>query len=218
MRLPHQPDKRVTNTPPISPTHIPPSPTRVVCYRGPSASLCRRMGSTQRSSGRTCKRPKTPTSDHSLPSLPLTSHPSLCPDACAQNIQKSPPTLALTPHPPFLSPTRECAQEAICESLQAYGQHIEELKAHMQEATNSASLIRADIAMARNKCVFAPFQPLPCLPHPQICPCLTLFAYLHFVLWSPLTSAARGTRAIHAFRSFLCPDPAGSQKKNAGRI
>ncbi len=49
---------------------------------------------------------------------------------------------------------RCCFQDAICRSLQEYNQHIESLKEEMEEATESAKEIRAEIQAFRNKCVF----------------------------------------------------------------
>lgn len=42
-------------------------------------------------------------------------------------------------------------KEAICNSLEAYNKHIEELKTEMEEATQSAKRIREDIQEMRNK-------------------------------------------------------------------
>ena len=42
-------------------------------------------------------------------------------------------------------------QDAICDSLQSYNSHIEQLKKEMQRATQSAKNIRADIQEIRNK-------------------------------------------------------------------
>ncbi len=42
-------------------------------------------------------------------------------------------------------------KEAICNSLEEYNQHIEELKQEMEEATESAKRIREDIQEMRNK-------------------------------------------------------------------
>lgn len=44
-------------------------------------------------------------------------------------------------------------QDAICASLTAYNEHIEELKQKMREATQSANMIRKDIQAMRSKCV-----------------------------------------------------------------
>ncbi|XP_031837327.1 vacuolar protein sorting-associated protein 18 dor isoform X2 [Nomia melanderi] len=45
-------------------------------------------------------------------------------------------------------------KEAICNSLQEYNQHIQDLKEEMQEATKAAELIRKDIQEFRTRCTF----------------------------------------------------------------
>lgn len=54
---------------------------------------------------------------------------------------------------PFFSDfvTIDHFKEAICNSLQEYNQHIQDLKEEMQEATKSAELIRKDIQSFRNR-------------------------------------------------------------------
>ncbi|XP_031550189.1 vacuolar protein sorting-associated protein 18 homolog [Actinia tenebrosa] len=47
-------------------------------------------------------------------------------------------------------------KDAICSSLQEYNQHIQNLKNDMQEATESAKLIRTDIQDVRNRCGIVP--------------------------------------------------------------
>lgn len=57
---------------------------------------------------------------------------------------------------PFFSDfvTIDHFKEAICNSLQEYNQHIQDLKEEMQEATKSAELIRKDIQAFRTRCTF----------------------------------------------------------------
>lgn len=45
-------------------------------------------------------------------------------------------------------------KDAICNSLQEYNQHIQDLKEEMEEATKAAELIRKDIQLFRNRCTF----------------------------------------------------------------
>ncbi|XP_020284361.1 vacuolar protein sorting-associated protein 18 homolog isoform X1 [Pseudomyrmex gracilis] len=57
---------------------------------------------------------------------------------------------------PFFSDfvTIDHFKEAICNSLQEYNQHIQDLKEEMQEATKAAELIRKDIQAFRTRCTF----------------------------------------------------------------
>ncbi|XP_025159223.1 vacuolar protein sorting-associated protein 18 homolog isoform X3 [Harpegnathos saltator] len=57
---------------------------------------------------------------------------------------------------PFFSDfvTIDHFKEAICNSLQEYNQHIQDLKEEMQEATKAAELIRKDIQTFRSRCTF----------------------------------------------------------------
>ncbi|XP_014476276.1 PREDICTED: vacuolar protein sorting-associated protein 18 homolog isoform X2 [Dinoponera quadriceps] len=57
---------------------------------------------------------------------------------------------------PFFSDfvTIDHFKEAICNSLQEYNQHIQDLKEDMQEATKAAELIRKDIQVFRSRCTF----------------------------------------------------------------
>ncbi|KAH0950839.1 hypothetical protein HN011_007913 [Eciton burchellii] len=57
---------------------------------------------------------------------------------------------------PFFSDfvTIDHFKEAICNSLQEYNQHIQDLKEEMHEATKSAELIRKDIQTFRTRCTF----------------------------------------------------------------
>ncbi|XP_032674629.1 vacuolar protein sorting-associated protein 18 homolog isoform X2 [Odontomachus brunneus] len=57
---------------------------------------------------------------------------------------------------PFFSDfvTIDHFKEAICNSLQEYNQHIQDLKEEMQEATKAAELIRKDIQAFRSRCTF----------------------------------------------------------------
>ncbi|XP_076650787.1 vacuolar protein sorting-associated protein 18 dor isoform X1 [Halictus rubicundus] len=57
---------------------------------------------------------------------------------------------------PFFSDfvTIDHFKEAICNSLQEYNQHIQDLKEEMQEATKAAELIRKDIQEFRTRCTF----------------------------------------------------------------
>ncbi|CAK9834118.1 Vacuolar protein sorting-associated protein 18 homolog [Anthophora retusa] len=57
---------------------------------------------------------------------------------------------------PFFSDfvTIDHFKDAICNSLQEYNQHIQDLKEEMQEATKAAEIIRADIQEFRTRCTF----------------------------------------------------------------
>ncbi|XP_044574836.1 vacuolar protein sorting-associated protein 18 homolog isoform X2 [Cotesia glomerata] len=57
---------------------------------------------------------------------------------------------------PFFSDfvTIDHFKDAICNSLQEYNQHIQDLKEEMQEATKSAEIIRKDIQAFRTRCTF----------------------------------------------------------------
>lgn len=57
---------------------------------------------------------------------------------------------------PFFSDfvTIDHFKDAICNSLQEYNQHIQDLKEEMQEATKAAELIRKDIQEFRTRCTF----------------------------------------------------------------
>ncbi|XP_015595540.1 vacuolar protein sorting-associated protein 18 homolog isoform X2 [Cephus cinctus] len=57
---------------------------------------------------------------------------------------------------PFFSDfvTIDHFKEAICNSLQEYNQHIQDLKEEMEEATKAAEVIRKDIQAFRNRCTF----------------------------------------------------------------
>ncbi|XP_043479320.1 vacuolar protein sorting-associated protein 18 homolog isoform X2 [Leptopilina heterotoma] len=57
---------------------------------------------------------------------------------------------------PFFSDfvTIDHFKEAICNSLQEYNQHIQDLKEEMEEATKSAEIIRKDIQGFRTRCTF----------------------------------------------------------------
>ncbi|OAD60045.1 Vacuolar protein sorting-associated protein 18 like protein [Eufriesea mexicana] len=57
---------------------------------------------------------------------------------------------------PFFSDfvTIDHFKNAICNSLQEYNQHIQDLKEEMEEATNAAELIRKDIQEYRTRCTF----------------------------------------------------------------
>ncbi|XP_020710242.2 vacuolar protein sorting-associated protein 18 homolog isoform X2 [Athalia rosae] len=57
---------------------------------------------------------------------------------------------------PFFSDfvTIDHFKDTICNSLQEYNQHIQDLKEEMEEATKSAELIRKDIQAFRNRCTF----------------------------------------------------------------
>ncbi|KAF7993970.1 hypothetical protein HCN44_011239 [Aphidius gifuensis] len=57
---------------------------------------------------------------------------------------------------PFFSDfvTIDHFKDAICNSLQEYNQHIQDLKEEMQEATKSAEIIRKDIQSFRTRCTF----------------------------------------------------------------
>ncbi|XP_066588166.1 vacuolar protein sorting-associated protein 18 homolog [Prorops nasuta] len=57
---------------------------------------------------------------------------------------------------PFFSDfvTIDHFKDAICNSLQEYNQHIQDLKDEMQEATKAAELIRKDIQDFRTRCTF----------------------------------------------------------------
>ncbi|XP_076620663.1 vacuolar protein sorting-associated protein 18 dor [Colletes latitarsis] len=57
---------------------------------------------------------------------------------------------------PFFSDfvTIDHFKDAICNSLQEYNQHIQDLKEEMQEATKAAEIIRKDIQEFRTRCTF----------------------------------------------------------------
>ncbi|XP_058794794.1 vacuolar protein sorting-associated protein 18 homolog isoform X2 [Phymastichus coffea] len=57
---------------------------------------------------------------------------------------------------PFFSDfvTIDHFKEAICNSLQEYNRHIQDLKEEMQEATKAAEIIRKDIQAFRSRCTF----------------------------------------------------------------
>nr|XP_034180513.1 vacuolar protein sorting-associated protein 18 homolog [Osmia lignaria] len=57
---------------------------------------------------------------------------------------------------PFFSDfvTIDHFEDAICNSLQEYNQHIQDLKEEMQEATKAAELIRKDIQEFRTRCTY----------------------------------------------------------------
>ncbi|XP_063971923.1 vacuolar protein sorting-associated protein 18 homolog [Diachasmimorpha longicaudata] len=57
---------------------------------------------------------------------------------------------------PFFSDfvTIDHFKDAICNSLQEYNQHIQDLKEEMQEATKAAEIIRKDIQAFRTRCTF----------------------------------------------------------------
>ncbi|XP_046628252.1 vacuolar protein sorting-associated protein 18 homolog isoform X1 [Neodiprion virginianus] len=59
---------------------------------------------------------------------------------------------------PFFSDfvTIDHFKDAICNSLQEYNQHIQDLKEEMEEGTKAAELIRKDIQSFRNRCIFIP--------------------------------------------------------------
>ncbi len=64
------------------------------------------------------------------------------------------------------------AQDAICTSLSEYNAHIDDLKAEMQGATDSARNIRSDIQDIRNKSVLCASACDPLTPRPvpaQVC-------------------------------------------------
>ena len=47
-----------------------------------------------------------------------------------------------------------CNQDEICQSLDEYNTHIDQLKKDMDECTASANLIRKDISVLRHRCGF----------------------------------------------------------------
>ncbi|KAJ8667382.1 hypothetical protein QAD02_009044 [Eretmocerus hayati] len=59
---------------------------------------------------------------------------------------------------PFFSDfvTIDHFKEAICNSLQEYNRHIQDLKEEMQESTKAAEIIRKDIQAFRTRCTFVP--------------------------------------------------------------